>query len=84
MGLSPRPMCSLPSPDAGRPRADSGECEGMCEAELTPAERDAVIQGKRLARMHAAYSGAWLPCARRTRACRGDLVHRSICRSGLA
>jgi hypothetical protein len=53
VGLSPRPMCSLPSPDAGRPCADSGECEGMCEAELTPAEHDAVIRGKRLARLGA-------------------------------
>lgn len=51
VGLSPRPMCSLPSPDAGRPCADSGECEGLCEADLTASEREAVIAGKRLQRM---------------------------------
>lgn len=51
VGLSPRPMCSLPSPDAGRPCADSGECEGMCEVELTPSERDTVLKGRHPARM---------------------------------
>jgi hypothetical protein len=51
VGLSPRPMCSLPSPDAGRPCADSGECEGMCEADPTPAERDVVLRGEPLARL---------------------------------
>lgn len=53
VGLSSRPMCSLASPDAGRACADSGECEGLCEAGLTPSEREAVIQGKRPVRVGA-------------------------------
>jgi hypothetical protein len=52
VGLFPRPVCSLPSPDAGRPCADSGECEGLCAAVLTADERAAVMrQGKTLKRM---------------------------------
>jgi hypothetical protein len=41
-GIFPTPICRLPSHDAGRPCADDGECEGLCLADLTPAQRDLI------------------------------------------
>lgn len=41
-GLFPKPICRMPTYDAGRTCADDGECEGLCLAELTPAQRDLV------------------------------------------
>jgi len=39
-GLFPRPICKMPTRDAGQPCADDGECEGACLAELTPSQLD--------------------------------------------
>jgi hypothetical protein len=44
-GIFPRPICKMPTHDAGRTCADDGECEGSCLAELTPAQRDLAIKG---------------------------------------
>ena len=41
-GLFPKPICRVPTHDAGRICADTGECEGLCLAALTPAQRDLV------------------------------------------
>jgi hypothetical protein len=41
-GLFPRPICRMPTHDAGRVCGDVGECEGLCLAALTPAQRDVV------------------------------------------
>ena len=41
-GIFPNPICRMPTHDAGRPCADDGECEGLCLAALTPAQRDLV------------------------------------------
>ncbi len=38
-GLFPKPICVLPTADAGRVCADTGECEGLCLADPTPAQR---------------------------------------------
>jgi hypothetical protein len=43
-GLFPRPICRVPTRDAGRACADEGECEGSCLAALTPAQRDVAKQ----------------------------------------
>jgi hypothetical protein len=43
-GIFPRPICKMPTHDAGRTCADDGECEGSCLAELTPAQRDLAKQ----------------------------------------
>ena len=46
VGIFPKPVCSLPTRDAGRTCADSGECEGLCLAELTPEERDRIKRNR--------------------------------------
>lgn len=46
VGIFPAPVCSLPTRDAGRVCADSGECEGLCAADVSPGERDALVQGR--------------------------------------
>ncbi len=38
-GLSPRPICTMPTRDGGRICADGGECDGACVATLTPEQR---------------------------------------------
>jgi hypothetical protein len=47
-GIFPKPICRMPTHDAGRPCADTGECEGLCLAALTPAQRDLAQQWVRL------------------------------------
>jgi len=47
-GLFPKPICRIPTHDAGRVCADTGECEGLCLAALTPAQRDLVIKRQKL------------------------------------
>jgi hypothetical protein len=47
-GIFPKPICKMPTHDAGRPCADLGECEGLCIADLTPEQRDLVIKGQKL------------------------------------
>lgn len=44
-GLFPQPLCVLPTADAGRLCGDRGECEGLCLADPTPAERDRLKVG---------------------------------------
>lgn len=43
-GIFPRPICRVPTHDAGRACADEGECEGSCLAALAPAQRDIAKQ----------------------------------------
>ena len=43
-GLFPKPICRTPTRDGGRVCADVGECEGLCLAALTPAQRDLLIK----------------------------------------
>jgi hypothetical protein len=43
-GIFPRPICRMPTHDGGRLCADTGECEGLCLAALTPAQRDLAKQ----------------------------------------
>jgi hypothetical protein len=38
-GLSPQPICTLITHDAGQVCGDSGECEGACLADLSPAQQ---------------------------------------------
>lgn len=47
-GLFPKPICKIPTQDAGRICADTGECEGLCLAALTPAQRDLVNKRRKL------------------------------------
>lgn len=47
-GLFPKPICRMPTHDGGRTCADIGECEGLCLAALTPAQRDLVIKRQKL------------------------------------
>ena len=47
-GIFPKPICKVPTHDAGRPCADAGECEGECLATLTAAQRDLVMKRQRL------------------------------------
>jgi hypothetical protein len=39
-GIFPKPICKVPTRDGGRTCGDTEECEGMCVADLTPAERN--------------------------------------------
>jgi hypothetical protein len=45
-GLFPKPICRVPTQDGGRVCGDDDECEGMCLASLTPAERDLLMRKK--------------------------------------
>ena len=47
-GLFPKPICRIPTHDAGRICADTGECEGLCLAALTPAQRDLLHKRQKL------------------------------------
>ena len=47
-GLFPKPICKIPTHDAGRICADTGECEGLCLAALTPAQRYLVNKRQKL------------------------------------
>jgi hypothetical protein len=47
-GLFPKPICTMPTHDGGRPCADVGECEGLCLAALTPSQRDLLMQREKL------------------------------------
>jgi hypothetical protein len=47
-GLFPKPICRIPTHDAGRVCADTGECEGLCLAALTPAQRDLLNKRQKL------------------------------------
>ena len=47
-GLFPKPICTMPTHDGGRPCADIDECEGSCLADLTPAQRDLLMQREKL------------------------------------
>jgi hypothetical protein len=38
----------MPTHDGERPCADVGECEGLCLAALTPAQRNLVIKREKL------------------------------------
>jgi hypothetical protein len=46
IGLAPREECNLPTGDGGKVCTDTHECEGMCLAELSPAERDQIVKNK--------------------------------------
>jgi hypothetical protein len=43
-GLFPKPICRIPTHDAGRPCGDVGECEALCLAALTPEQRDLLVR----------------------------------------
>lgn len=47
-GLFPKPICRVPTQDGGRICADTAECEGLCLAALTPAQRDLVNKRQKL------------------------------------
>jgi hypothetical protein len=47
-GLFPKPICTMPTHDGGRPCADIDECEGSCLADLTPPQRDLLMQREKL------------------------------------
>lgn len=48
-GIFPAPICTLPMPDAGRTCGDNAECEGLCLAGLTPAQRSLVLKRQKVA-----------------------------------
>ncbi len=45
IGIFPRPVCRMPTVDAGRTCGDDGECAGTCIADLSKQRRDRVIAG---------------------------------------
>ena len=47
-GLFPKPICRMPTRDGGRVCGDAGECEGLCLAALTPAQRDLLKKRQKL------------------------------------
>jgi len=47
-GLFPKSICTIPTHDGGRVCADVGECEGLCLAALTPAQRDLLRKHEKL------------------------------------
>jgi hypothetical protein len=46
-GLFPHPICKMPTHDGGRVCGDNDECEGVCLAALTQAQRDRLMRGAR-------------------------------------
>ncbi|MDE3090102.1 MAG: hypothetical protein KGJ80_12035 [Chloroflexota bacterium] len=46
IGLAPTESCNLPTSDGGQVCSDSSECEGLCIADLSPADRDRLIRNK--------------------------------------
>lgn len=48
-GLFPKPICTVPTRDAGRTCADNEECEGYCLAALSRSQIDLVRQHRSLA-----------------------------------
>jgi hypothetical protein len=47
-GLFPQPICKMPTHDGGHVCADTGECEALCLAALTPAQRDLLGNRRKL------------------------------------
>ena len=47
-GLFPKPICRMPTRDGGRICGDVAECEGLCLAALTPAQRDLLRKRQKL------------------------------------
>jgi hypothetical protein len=47
-GLFPNPICRLPTRDGVRVCADVAECDGLCLAALTPAQRDLLRKHEKL------------------------------------
>ena len=47
-GLSPQPICTLITHDAGQVCGDSGECEGACLADLSPAQQSELEKAGKL------------------------------------
>jgi hypothetical protein len=47
-GIFPKPICRMPTRDGGRVCGDVGECEGLCLAALTPAQRDLLRNHQKL------------------------------------
>ena len=48
-GIFPTPICVVPTGDAGRVCGDGGECEGVCLADPTSAERARIAAGTPIA-----------------------------------
>jgi hypothetical protein len=46
IGRSPREQCNLPASDAGKQCLSSSECEGLCLADISSDQLDAVMRGK--------------------------------------
>lgn len=46
-GLFPAPICQVQTHDGGRVCGDNNECEGMCLADLTSAERYKLMRERR-------------------------------------
>ena len=46
IGIGSREECNLPTVDGGKVCTDTRDCEGMCLAELSPAERDQLVKNK--------------------------------------
>lgn len=44
LGLSPNPVCLLPTTDGGKICTDSSQCEAGCVANLTPEQYDQVVR----------------------------------------
>lgn len=43
-GIFPQPICRLPTHDAGRTCGDGAECEGLCLAKPSKAERARILK----------------------------------------
>jgi hypothetical protein len=62
-GLFPRPICKVPTRDGGRVCADTGECEFLCLAALTPEERDRLRNREKLKKLgHCAAAAPLYGC----------------------
>lgn len=46
IGLSPVESCNLPTSDAGTVCSDSSECESLCIADLSQADRDRLMRNR--------------------------------------